>query len=167
MQTSVVEQSAARVGLQADSSLAVVDSFAAEGAIPFGRLVVRGTSPEKECKLPAAADDITDAKKVLGIAMASQNVETPLPGDTNPPQYPDERTTPVMNFGRIFVETEAATTDTTKDVYVRHTADGNKDKIGAFSDAAGNGLAKLENARWLSSDVLDGTDRIAMLEIRL
>ena len=84
-----------------------------------------------------------------------------------PPQYPDERTLAVLNFGRAWVETEDAATDTTKDVFVRHTADGANTKLGVFSAAAGNGLAKLENARWLSEDVLDGTDRIAVVEVRL
>ena len=164
-QTAVNEQSDARIGLVADSSFTVKDSFAAEIAIPFGRLVIRGTKATVECTLPGTAGDITDGKKVLGIAIASQNVETPA--GTAAPQYPIERTLAVLNFGRVWVETESDSTDTSKDVYVRHTAAGANTKIGVFSDAAGTGLAKLENARWLSEDVLDGTDRIAILEVRL
>ena len=72
-----------------------------------------------------------------------------------------------MSFGRVWVETEDAATDTTKDVYVRYQADGANTKLGAFSAAAGSGLAKLENARWLSEDITHGNDRLALLEVRL
>lgn len=164
-QTVVQEQAAARAGLKGDSSVSVVDSFAGEVAIPFGRFVVRGTKPTKQCKLPGAAADITDAKKNLGVAISTATVEVPM-NSTAPAQYPINRTIPVMNFGRVWVETEDAATDTTKDVYVRHTASGANTKLGVFSAAAGAGLEKLENARWLGEDIMDGNNRLALLEVR-
>ena len=165
-QTSVIEQGDARIGLLADSSLRDIVSFAAETALPFGRFVARGTKPTEQCKLPAAAGDITDAKKGLGVVIASQTVEVPL-DSTADPQYPQYRNVPVLTFGRVWVLTESASTDTTKSVYVRHAVAGALNQLGAFSDAAGAGLEELSNAKWWGADqVIDGK-RLALLQLRL
>lgn len=166
-QTSVGEQGIARVGLLADLGLRDTLSFAGEEAIPFGALVVRGTNAEKQCKLPAADTDISDAKKVLGVAVAVQTQEVPFPTNTANPTYIKDYTVSVLTFGRIWVRTESAATDPTKDVYVRHTAAGALNVIGGFSDAAGTGLEKLDNAKWMGNDrMVDGV-QLALLQVRL
>lgn len=165
-QTSYNEQGDAQVGMLSDSSIKVTDSFAAEAAVPYGRLVVRGTNRIKECKLPAASTDITNAKNVLGIAMRTQAIEIPL-NSTSDPEYKATNTVSVLNFGRIWVETEDAATDTTKDVYARHAVAGALNKVGSFSTAAGTGLVKLDNAKWISDDKMINNRRMAILEIRL
>lgn len=165
-QTSYNEQGVAQIGMIADSSLRNVDSFIGEGAIPYGRFVVRGTDDEKQCKLPAAATDITDAKKNLGIALSTQEMEIPL-NSTADPQYPDKRAISTMSFGRVWVETESATTDVDQDVYVRHAVAGALNKLGGFAAAAGTGLAKLENAKWRTADQTINGRTLAILELRL
>ena len=165
-QTSVIEQGVARSGLLADLGLREMLSFSAETAIPFGLFVVRGTDMDKQCKLPAAATDVTDRKKGLGVAVALQTLEVPLMG-TADPQYLKDFTVAVLTFGRIWVPTEDDATDESKSVYVRHTVDAALTKIGGFSASAGAGLSVLSNARWMGEDVtVDGT-RLAQLEVRL
>lgn len=165
-QTNYNEQDAGFLGLLADLTTHVMDSFTAEAAIVYGRFVARGTNKTKQCKLPAAATDITSRAARLGIAVTTQFIETPQ-NSTADPQYPANKSVNVMSFGRAWVECETATVDTSKDVYVRHAVDGGKNKLGAFSDTAGTGLVKLDNARWLSEDrSIDGKN-LAIVEIRL
>ena len=164
-QTNYNEQGDALVGMVADSSTSVVDSFSGEVAIPFGRFVIRGTNRNQQCKLPAAAGDINN-KNGVGVAIRNQAIEIPL-NSTAAPTYKINDSVPVLSFGRAWVETESAGTDTTKDVYVRHTAAGANTKLGAFSDAAGTGLAKLDNAKWRSEDKTINSRRMAIVEIRL
>ena len=163
-QTSYNEQGDAQVGLMADSAATVVDSFTAETAIPFGRFVVRGTKPAIQCKLPASAGDVTGLK-ALGIAVRTQAIEIPL-NSTAAPQYPANMAVSVVNFGRVWVETETAATDTTKEVYVRHTAAGALNKLGGFAAASGTGLAKLDNAKWLGEDKTINGRQMAVVEYR-
>ena len=88
-------QDKAVVGMKADSTVDVIDSFAAEGAIGVGKAVERGTDPAKQVK-----ESVT-AAKVIGIAIFENKVEeTPL--------YPDKYAVPVMTFGDLFVKVNAA-----------------------------------------------------------
>ena len=78
-------------GMKADSTVDVIDSFAAEGAIPAGAVVERGTDPQKQVKVS------TTPANVIGIAIFENKVEeTPL--------YPDKYAVPVMTFGDVYVE---------------------------------------------------------------
>lgn len=163
-QTNYNEQSDAQIGIVSDSSAHVVDSYTGEGAIPFGRFVARGTKPVIQCKLPAAAADVT-GNKALGIAIRTQAIEIPL-NSTADPEYPDNSAISVVSFGRVWVETESAATDTTKEVYVRHTAAGALNKLGGFAAAAGTGLAKLDNARWLNENKTINGRQLAIVEYR-
>ena len=167
-QTNYNEQDKAGLGLIADLTPYVVDSFIAETALIYGRFVVRGADKVKQCKLPAAATDITARTARLGIVTATQFIETPRNTTTAaPPQYTINKTVNVMSWGRVWVECETNTVDTTKGVFVRHTAAGALNKVGVFADAAGTGLAQITEARWMTVDQLVNGRNLAMVEIRL
>ena len=84
-------------GMKADSTVDVIDSFAAEGAIKAGAVVERGTDPAKQVKASVTAS------KVIGIAIFENKVdETPL--------YPDKYAVPVCTFGDVWVEVAEAVT---------------------------------------------------------
>ncbi len=90
-------QDKAVIGMKADSTVDVIDSFAAEGAIGVGKAVERGTDPAKQVKASVTA------AKVIGIAIFENKVdETPL--------YPDEYAVPVMTFGDVWVEVAESVT---------------------------------------------------------
>lgn len=90
-------QDKAVVGMKADSTVDVIDSFAAEGAIGVGKAVERGTDPAKQVKAS------TTASKVIGISIFENKVdETPL--------YPDEYAVPVCTFGDVWVEVSESVT---------------------------------------------------------
>lgn len=90
-------QDKAVVGMKADSTVDVIDSFAAEGAIGVGKAVERGTDPAKQVKASVTAN------KVIGISIFENKVdETPL--------YPDEYAVPVCTFGDVWVEVSEAVT---------------------------------------------------------
>lgn len=90
-------QDKAVIGMKADSTVDVIDSFAAEGAINVGKAVERGTDPSKQVK------ESKTAANVIGIAIFENKVEeTPL--------YPDEYAVPVMTFGDVWVEVAESVT---------------------------------------------------------
>ena len=90
-------QDKAVVGMKADSTVDVIDSFVAEGAIGVGKAVERGTDPAKQVKASVTAAN------VIGVAIFENKVEeTPL--------YPDKYAVPVMTFGDVYVKVNAAVT---------------------------------------------------------
>lgn len=126
--------------------------------MPFGKLaVVNGT--EGQCKLPELAADITTAKNVLGIVLASQEMEQLSSGD---PRYVVQSVLPVLRKGRVWVKVEEAVAEGS-DVYVRYAAGGNG--IGSFGDTAGTSeRALLAGARYLKGAAANG---LAVVEISL
>lgn len=90
-------QDKAVIGMKADSTVDVIDSFAAEGAIGVGKAVERGTDPATQVKASVTAAN------VIGIAIFENKVdETPL--------YPDEYAVPVCTFGDVWVEVSESVT---------------------------------------------------------
>lgn len=90
-------QDKAVVGMKADSTVDVIDSFASEGAIAVGKAVERGTDPATQVKASVTAAN------VIGIAIFEQKVDAS-------PLYPDEYAVPVMTFGDVWVEVSEAVT---------------------------------------------------------
>lgn len=84
-------------GMKADSTVDVIDSFAAEGPIGVGKAVERGTDPAKQVK-----ESVT-AANVIGIAIFENKAEAS-------PLYPDEYAVPVCTFGDVWVEVSEAVT---------------------------------------------------------
>lgn len=160
-QTSVAEQAAAFEGQDADSGFGDCLSRLAEGAVPFGKLVVLGTLKDSQCKLPAAAADITDLLKRLGIALKSHAMES------NPAvvasQYADKAMVSVAHKKRVYVKVEEAVSPTDP-VFVRFLAGGLGQ--GSFGKTAGAGpdRAALAGARYLSTAAING---LAVVEVDL
>jgi hypothetical protein len=82
-------------GMKADSTIDVVDSFAAETALNPGDAVFRGTG-DNQIKPVAAAADIS---KVIGIA-----VHTHKAYEGSGAYYEEDYCVPVMTFGDIYVK---------------------------------------------------------------
>jgi hypothetical protein len=145
-----INQAAAREGGLYDLGDHDILSFVNAAAIPFGKLVVRDTADDAG-KLPAASTDVTDAKKVLGLAIAKQDIESSASGVA---QYPAQSQVPVMRRGRAWVKVEGAVTPAS-DVFVRYAAGG--DGLGSFGATAGTSArAQLANAKYLTSAGVGG-----------
>jgi len=76
-----------------------VISFAAEGVVPFGLAVKRGTDPEKQCIVISA-----NTETLLGVALKTHTVVQT--GDIA--QYADTDTVSVLEQGAVYVEVTAA-----------------------------------------------------------
>lgn len=77
-----------------------------------GKIVVRGTDPDAECKSPAVSGDVA---KALGLALLDQAMENGAEG------FPAKSSVPILAKGRAFVKVEEAVTpDST--VFVRFAA---------------------------------------------
>lgn len=81
-----------QAGQIADSSMRVVNSFAAEAVVPFGAAVQRGTNPAKQVK-PFIGGTFA------GVAVFSHTEETG--------QYEIKGSAAVMSKGRVIVDTLA------------------------------------------------------------
>ena len=163
-QESYGEQSRAIVGMKADLGRDFVSSYAAEGAIKYGRFCSLGTDKEEQVILPVLAADITSIKSKRGVALQSharENVQDGLD-----PQYADKETVSVLEEGGVYVEVEEAVT-ADSDVYVRF-ADGTLggNEKGIFrTDADTASAALLANARFRkASETIDGK-LVALLEL--
>lgn len=146
-------------GQIADSGFTDKVSVKCAAAVPFGKLVVRDSADDSG-KLPAADTDVTDGKKVQGLALSSQSVEQNPSVAT--PQYPAKSVVPCLRKGRAWVKVEDAV-DPTDDVYVRYAAGGNG--VGSFRGTAGTSEAAiLANAKYKTSAGIDG---FALVEFNL
>lgn len=83
-----------------------VQSFAAEGVVPFGTPVMRGADPEKQCLT-------SDATAFLGVAVFTQASETG--------QYEDKDTVSVMTDGAVWVTSSVDTVVAGTSAYVTAT----------------------------------------------
>lgn len=131
-------------GAKVDARYDLVTSLAAEGAVPFGVAVKRGTDPEKQCEVIDA-----DTDTFLGVALHTHTVVTPTGGT---PQYADEDTVSIMNAGAVHVEVTsavaagaAAYVDVSNGKFTDVATDNLAVPGGTFLTAAAqNGLAQLE-----------------------
>ena len=91
------EDAPAFKGQLADTTAHIIDSFASEGGVEPGTLVMRGTDTSKQVK-QINAD--TDSAKAIGIAVhVHKEPETPY--------YPTGYSVPVITFGDVYVEAGA------------------------------------------------------------
>lgn len=131
-------QDVAVVGMKADSTVDVIDSFAGEGAIACGKAVERGTDPAKQVKASVTAAN------VIGIAIFENKAdETPL--------YPDGYAVPVMTMGDVWVEV-AETVTAGASVYLS--------SAGAFGSSTGSAVTGMT---YLTSA---GAGELAIVRIR-
>jgi hypothetical protein len=155
-----VDQAVAFAGMLADAGMVqdVVTGENLSAAIPFGVMTAIGAGAN-QIALPAAAGDVTDVKKLVGVAIAHQAMESSASGL---PQYAPNSAVNVLKKGRVWVQVENAVTRGTSDVHVRYAGVGQR---GGFRGAAvASETAVLPNAKWLSSTTGAG---LALLEIDL
>jgi len=147
-------------GQLADSGQTDKWSVIGEGAIPFGKLVVRGTDVDKQGNLPSAAGDITPSLNVWGMAIHSQSVMSDP--SVVPAQYPDKSAVPCLRKGRAYVKVEEAVTVASA-VHVRYAAGGNG--LGSFGDTTGTSeRAPLAGAKYMSDAA---ANEFAIIEFNL
>lgn len=160
-QTVVAEQAAAFAGMKGDSRDDLVVSAVAEGAVPFGKLVSRGTALEKQGILPTGAGDL-DAKRALGISIQTHAIESGAPGSGDP-SYLDEQIMSVLRRGSCFVKVEETVT-VDSDVFVRVSAGG--DGVGSFraSDPGGSAALQVTFAKFVRGAA---AGELAEIEINL
>lgn len=108
-----------------------VDSFAAEGAVPFGAGVVRGTADD-QCMVVAA-----DSDEFVGVALFTHVQRQGLPGSDDEAEYEDADTVSVLSKGRALVEVVAAV-DAGATAYVNVAIGAS---IGKFTGVATDNLA--------------------------
>jgi len=146
-------------GQLADSGLTDSITSIAEGAVPFGKLVVRGTLTNKQGKLPAVAADVTTATNVLGIALHSHDRESDASVAAD---YEDKEAMSILRQGRCWVQVEEAVAVGSV-VHVRYAAGGNG--VGSFGDTTGTAeRGVLAGAKYLSDAAADA---FALIEVKL
>lgn len=155
MQTSYSYAPAtAFAGLLADDGVRdVLSRVNPVDAIPFGCAVVLGVDPDNDCKLPAAAADITTAANALGIAFSTQAIESSASGVA---QYPVKSSVNVLRKGRVWVQVEEAVTPASP-VFVRYASGAGGTQKGAFRASADTATAaQWANARYVTSAGIAG-----------
>lgn len=145
------------VGQISDLSTAIVDSFAAQVAVAFGRVVVRGTDGERQC---APANNASNS--FLGVAVHTHsqrqgfnpNTQSAAGAASTDAVYAIGDTVSVLRFGRVLVEVVGAAT-AGADAYaiVADTADrgkftatvgSNLGPVGRFLTTVGSGGGLVE-----------------------
>ena len=129
-----VAQAGQKVGLDFDH----VESYAAEGAVPFGVGVVLGTDPEKQVAVASA-----DTESFAGISVFTHKQEQGIDQGASMgaqystgAEYRDTDTVNVLRRGRVWVEVTAEV-EAGDDAYVDVTTDGEE---GKFTDEATDNL---------------------------
>jgi hypothetical protein len=115
----VFDSALGQAGQIADTVNRTVDSFAAEGVVPFGAAVERGTDPAKQVKA-------FDGGAFVGVAVFSH---TEVTG-----QYEDEAAVGVMTKGRVVVDTLAVNVTAGETAYV-------VDASGVWTNVSSNATA--------------------------
>lgn len=96
-------QPTAFAGMKADSSEDDIISASAEGVVPFGKFLIRGTNKERQCAV--AGTGAGAGALVYGLSVASHTVEQTA---ADVAQYGDTVTVSVMRRGKLWVETQDA-----------------------------------------------------------
>lgn len=165
MQTEVLASMVAgRRGAIADSGLKDVETHKNPDAeIKFGCVVTKGAA-DGEIVHPDAAAEITDEKKVRGVALHSHEMESVR--DDEIPGYEVESVVPVMRKGRVWCLAEDTITEGTSTVNVRYLAGAGGTQLGGLRGAAvAMETAVLPKSKWKSST--SGNGQLAILEIDL
>lgn len=148
----------AHEGQLADAGENDVVSGLAEGAIPFGKFVKRGTDKDNQVALPGASGDITALTAVAGVALHDQAREQ-VSGTA---QYADKAAVSVMKKGRFVAKAEQ-TCVAGDPVYVRYAAGGLG--VGSFGNTAGTSeRALLAQAVWVKGAAANA---LGVIEINL
>lgn len=146
--------------------------------IYFGKAVSRQavgdvTVGDQQCKLPAAAADITAKGAFLGVAVADPSLPRLTLNDLPAPYgaYVNEGSVQVLKKGQIWVVTTALITDLSNGVYVRFQNPGGTaptESLGSFADAnsADHDLVPDDGAQWKGAVAIGGVN-FGLLELNL
>lgn len=126
--TYLLEHDEAVAGALVDAQLHNIRSGVAEIAIPFGRLVSRGTAAGT-CKLPTTAGEVTATG--MGVAV---RVQSNVGDSSDVLQYEDERNVSFIDFGVVYVLLDENVTAGAA-AYARYAAGGQG--RGTFGSTAG------------------------------
>jgi hypothetical protein len=162
MQTEYsIDQSAGKPGMIYDNSLKDAISLKNPDAeLKCGCVATLGAA-EDEAKHPAAATDVTDEKKVRGVVISHQAVESVEDGEE--PGYSTGKVVPVLRKGRIWVKTEDAITVGTSTVNARFMGTGQAGALRGASDSTFT--AVLPKSKWVKGN--SGAGELAVLEVDL
>ena len=139
-------QDKAVVGMKADSTVDVIDSFACEGTdIVAGQVVERGTDPAKQVSAS------TTAGNVIGIAIFENKAQFAWDAG-NPVSYPEGYAVPVCTLGDVWVSVEASVT-AGDGAYI--------DASGKFTDSTGTAVSGMT---YMTSA---GAGELAVVRVRL
>lgn len=150
----------------ADVAASETQANAQADPIPFGRAVLADGQSEDGSELLCKRLDADEAP--LGIALYTGTFEQERDTDLGSnferqtSEYPPLSAVNVFREGRIYVPVEEDI-DVGDPVYVRHTADGDLDDLGAFAGSAGTGLREVTDARWVRGS--DDRDDLAVLQV--
>lgn len=157
-----IDQAVGFEGELADLSLRDTETGIAEGEIFIGKLVSLGSSVN-QVKHPVAATDITDVKKVKGVAFHHHAIEQKYPVGTGNYSFLDKSSVNVARKARVWVKPLSLVTAGTSDVYSYYSGAQQKGSFGG-SNVAGE-TAIVPNAKWKSTTTQVG--QLAILEIDL
>lgn len=136
----------ANIGMIADTSLRNIESRLAQGAIGIGKAVVRGTDPERQ--IVQAGTGAGQGALIVGISVFANVMEQ---GANGVSQYADKEQVPMMQKGRIWVETfDAVVAGATANFHLA---------TGKFTDASvatGIEAMPLMNARFYKGNTAAG-----------
>jgi hypothetical protein len=150
-------------GVLADSGFHDAISRAAQIAMPFGRLGIFGTVPDKQVTSPTATGQVTTTSGVAGIVLASQDIENNPAALTNP-VYPIGDAVPLLRKGRVLVLVEEIVTNASS-VFIRFAAGAGGTVLGSFRASADTATAvAAPYCKYLSGAAAQG---FAVVEINL
>jgi hypothetical protein len=161
-QIAYADQPNAFEGMKADSGKDDVLSFLAEGAQLIGKLMVRGTDPDRQAKAPASSAEVTDPNSSLGVLVHSHDRESDagVSGAT----VKDKEEMGIMHKGRVYVKVEEAITPASP-VFVRFASGGGGSELGSFRQDADTATAvELPGVKYMSSAA---AGEFAVLELDL
>lgn len=145
--TYPLSHSAAVAGALVDGQLRNIRSAVAEVAIPFGRVVVRG-SADGRVKLPTASADITGSAPALVMGISIRALDDAA-SSSDVAQYEIGRNVSFIDFGVVWGITEEACVQGDQ-VFARYAAGGSG--RGTFGTTVGTSeRASLTSGRFLAS----------------
>ena len=139
-------QAKGEIGMKADSTVDVIDSFAAEGTVHAGAVVERGTDPGTQVA------ESTTAANVIGIAIFENKATFAYADPNDPVEYPEGYAVPVCTFGDVWVKVDASVT-AGDGAYINAS--------GGFTDSTGTAVTGMT---YMTSA---GADELAVVRVRL
>lgn len=157
-----IDQAVGFEGELSDLSIKDTETGIAEGEILIGKIVCQGTGVN-QVKHPVLATDITDVKKLRGLAHHAHNYESKYPNGSGLYSMPDKSSVNVGRKVRAWVKPLSVVTAGTSDVHVFFSGANPKGSLNGAAVASETAI--MPQARWRTSTTAIG--QLAMIEIDL